>query len=800
MFIRKKKSAASDKRTVEIVKNKRFGDKVRQVIVAYIGVIRRAEDEEQIMALAKLKLLELIKEESSLKNKSLSDEEAQQLTKRGRKKQSLLPQETRDLDSESIVLGNLKEEYRLVDGLDDIVGKVFDSLQLTDLLKSRVQNILFKNLVLTRVGFAQSKRQLCVTMRQKMDKQYTEAQVYRLMDRLYPEIKKIKQKIFHYTHSLMPSANILLFDVTTLYFESTAQDELREFGFGKDGKINNTQLVLALATNERGLPIGYEVFAGNCAEVHTLFSAIQEWRQFLPIQNICFIGDRAMFSEDNLKLIEEHGYDYIIAAKLRSQSIELQQKILDKSLYNEATFGEEKGRISEFDVTTLNIKIRCMLNTDALGYTAVTKNQEIIRLSYRSPCGIQKNADEKLLLDVQPELQKLKRYTRSTSCVLMTQEDYELKSDTLQNDIVIFQYGLDIVLSDPPNLLPANILFIYQADEGELRYSMLDAQGQDIRDIPLMLPDDILPQLLEKFKPKIERTISIKERQIILELTKQNVKADLIIYKKKHISANSLKKTLQKKLFHHIEKGKIPASLMKELFNDLFSPTIHISIPEKIVIQLFPEYRPVQRRLCVSYKPTRAGNDAYKRQKILSRLVAKEGSVSKVVKSAAKTYMSTYGNARLDDSKITEAEKWDGLHGIITNIKDEKPQDLLFRYASLWRIEESFRINKHQLSMRPIYHFKPRRIHSHLAICYVAFTALRLIEYQTELTQTHLTIDRILAALLSAESSIYYDISTEKRYKMPGYTSDDANILYRAFGVKRQNKPSPYLLRQNSKM
>jgi hypothetical protein len=637
-------------------------------------------------------------------------------------------------------------------------------------------------------------------MRQKMDKQYTEDQVYRLMDHLYPEVKKIKKKIFQHTHSLMPGANILLFDVTTLYFESTAQDELREFGFGKDGKINNTQLVLALATNERGLPIGYEVFAGNCAEVHTLFSAIQEWHQFLPIQNICFIGDRAMFSEDNLRLMEEHGYDYIIAAKLRSQSDELQQKILDKSLYNEITFGEEKGRVSEFNVTGHNIKIRCALDRDALGYTASTENKKIIRLSYCGPCGTKRHADEKSLLDIQSDLQKLKRYSSSTPCVLMTQEEYELKSDTLQNDIVIFQYGLDIVLADPPNLLPINVLFVHKSDENKLQYSILSSGGKDTRGSPLILPDHLLSQLLQKFEHETERMISIEERQIILEITKQTMKADLIIYKKKRIPVYSLQETLQKKLFHKIKKGKISASLMKILFNDLFSPTTHIYIPEKIVIQLFPEYRPVYRRLCVSYKPSRAGNDAYKRQKILSRLGEKVGSVSKVVKSVAKTYMSTYGGARLDDNKIAEAEKWDGLHGVITNIKDEKPQDLLARYASLWRIEESFRINKHQLSVRPIYHFKPRRIHSHLAICYVAFTILRLIEYQTELTQTHLSIDRILAALLSLESSIYYDTSTEKRYKMPGYISDDANILYRAFGVKRQNKPTPYLLRQNNKM
>ena len=54
------------------------------------------------------------------------------------------------------------------------------------------------------------------------------------------------------------------------------------------------------------------------------------------------------------------------------------------------------------------------------------------------------------------------------------------------------------------------------------------------------------------------------------------------------------------------------------------------------------------------------------------------------------------------------------------------------KYSNLWRIEEAFRINKHNLRMRPIYHFKVKRVKTHIALCYMTFTILKLI--QTEIS------------------------------------------------------------------
>lgn len=72
--------------------------------------------------------------------------------------------------------------------------------------------------------------------------------------------------------------DILFFDVTTIYYESTNQDEIKGFGFSKDHKFGQVQVVLALATTNEGLPVGYKIFKGNRAEVKTLLACLAEWK------------------------------------------------------------------------------------------------------------------------------------------------------------------------------------------------------------------------------------------------------------------------------------------------------------------------------------------------------------------------------------------------------------------------------------------------------------------------------------------------------------------------------------------
>jgi transposase len=311
-----------------------------------------------------------------------------------------------------------------------------------------------------------------------------------------------------------------------------------------------------LATNGDGLPIGYELFEGNKAEVKTLITSIENWRKLFSINSVCFVGDRAMFSKQNMDLMEERGYKYIVAAKLRVLSEPMKDKILEVSHYHPTILNEEFAWIGEFD------------------------------------------------------------------------------------------------------------------HEG--------------------------------------------------------------------------------------------------------------------------------RRLVVSYKTRRALKDVADRKRVLEKIekvIGKKGRTEKLISNqGVKKFTKTDPSAvtQVDEEKVSQDTLWDGLHGIITNIKEEKAEVLLARYSRLWVIEESFRINKHTLEMRPIYHWDPKRIHAHIAICYMTFALLRHLQYRLNLTQK-ISVDSIIDELRGVQASIYIHKQTGNLYRMPGKITNTVRKIYKAFNIVRSPDATPYL-------
>lgn len=391
-------------------------------------------------------------------------------------------------------------------------------------------------------------------LEKRFGKQHSLDALYRSMDKLFPEINSIKQATFKSTKSLFPEGvNLILFDVTTLYLETSSSDELRNYGYSKDHRFNSSQVVLALATNEDGLPVGYELFEGNKAEVKTLVASIDHWNSLFDIGSVCFIGDRAMMSSKNIELLESRGYNYIIAAKIRKLPQQLQEMVLDGSNYKINVIGNAIAWIGEF------------------------------------------------------------------------------------------------------------------------------------------------------------------------------------------------------------------------------------------------EYN--QQRLIVSYKQKRAIKDAKDRQTIIDKIKKRLGKCTNtdrlITNSGVKKYtISTGSKTEISEDKIAQDSLWDGLHGVITNIKPDPKNDnskapaIISKYANLWKIEESFRINKHTLKMRPIFHWKPDRIHSHIAICYMTFSVLRHLQYRVNLTQK-ISVDRIIETLNDVQASIYRHKRTGDRYRVPGFFSNNARKIYKTFDIPR---------------
>ena len=365
-----------------------------------------------------------------------------------------------------------------------------------------------------------------------------------MMDRLVPLEEEIKKRIFQSSMSLLDfEVDVLFFDVTTLYFESFDPDELRAFGFSKDYKFKETQIVLALVTNNRGVPLTYEIFPGNQSEGKTLIEIVKKIKANYSIKNVVMVADRAMFSEENLLLLEAEGIRYVVAAKLKTMKREIQNEFLNNKVC------PLDGWVKDLDVN--------------------------------------------------------------------------------------------------------------------------------------------------------------------------------------------------------------------------------------------------HRRLIVTYSVDRAKKDYKQRMRLVDRLLkkARDGKIplkSLINNNGTKKYIEVSGEkASINEAKVMLDAQWDGIHGVITNYdrNDQTPQEILERYKGLWKIEEVFRINKQDLKMRPIYHWKPERIRAHILICFMAYVMLNTTQQILEKNSIHLSVSELRKEVSKRQASIVRDQWTQRRYFAPGAFTETQKQIYTAFKI-----------------
>ena len=203
--------------------------------------------------------------------------------------------------------------------------------------------------MLCRISEPQSKRKTVETLEWDYNRKVPLEKMYRMMDHLYKNIEKAKSLVTKNTLSLFKQeVDVLFFDVTTLYFESFKSDEIRQFGYSKDCKFKETQVVLALVTNIEGHPLSYELFPGNTNEGRTLISVVERMKKDFRVRKAVLVADRAMFTDRNLEFMEERGIEYVVAAKLRSLPRGKKEEILKESLSSKAK-GKEGTSLKELE-------------------------------------------------------------------------------------------------------------------------------------------------------------------------------------------------------------------------------------------------------------------------------------------------------------------------------------------------------------------------------------------------------------------------------------------------------------------
>jgi len=194
------------------------------------------------------------------------------------------------------------------------------------------------------------------------------------------------------------------------------------------------------------------------------------------------------------------------------------------------------------------------------------------------------------------------------------------------------------------------------------------------------------------------------------------------------------------------------------------------------------------RQLMTTYSAKRARKDVHDRErglaKVLKRLNASKQPASLVSGGMAKYLSFPLGQATLDEAKIAKVARWDGLRGIVAwGCQDRDPRDIIMQYRQLAVIEACFRVNKSDLRIRPIFHWKEHRIKAHLAICYMAFCCVQHLRYFLKARGHTMSTARVQRALYGIQISILYDTEGKGRYGMPSQVSSDARKIYQTLGL-----------------
>lgn len=262
----------------------------------------------------------------------LTEEEVQHLWYLGKQEmdrlsaQSKLFTSQRDTDVELVMESLANASIRTV-GPELIFGKLYDHIGF-----GNIDQELFRHLVIARLAFPLSKLKTVEYIYRYQGIHLDIDTVYRFLDRLNQSLKKeIEQITFAHTKKVLKgNLSVVFYDMTTLYFEASDEDDLRKTGFSKDGKHQNPQIYLGLLVGLGGYAIGYDIFEGDTYEGHTLIPFLEKISLRFDLGKPVVVADAGLLSTENLKNLREGGYQYILGARIKNEAKEIKQKILNR--------------------------------------------------------------------------------------------------------------------------------------------------------------------------------------------------------------------------------------------------------------------------------------------------------------------------------------------------------------------------------------------------------------------------------------------------------------------------------------
>ncbi len=190
-----------------------------------------------------------------------------------------------------------------------------------------------------------------------------------------------------------------------------------------------------------------------------------------------------------------------------------------------------------------------------------------------------------------------------------------------------------------------------------------------------------------------------------------------------------------------------------------------------------------RQRIIISYSTSRAKKDAHNRTKGFNRLrqLLANGKLSKrhINNKGYNKYLKLKGQVTitLDEEKYLNDTKWDGLKGYLTNTTLPS-KAVIESYSQLWHIEKTFRISKTDLRIRPVYHYKRKRIEAHICIAFAACKVYKELERQLKAHPSDLSPEKAIEILKTIYGlTIQLPQSKDHKVMLLDKTQEQRNLL-----------------------
>jgi len=212
-------------------------------------------------------------------------------------------------------------------GPELIFGKIFDHIGF-----DKINEEMFRHLVISRLAFPLSKLKTSEYLYRYQGVSLGIDSIYRFLDKLNNRLKPQVERIaFEHTKRVVGGEiNVVFYDMTTLYFEASDEDDLRKTGFSKDGKHQHPQIFLGLLVALGGYAIGYDIFEGNTYEGHTLIPFLEKISKKFNLEKPVVIADSGLLSKSNITALEGKKYEYILGARIKNETEKVKAKILSR--------------------------------------------------------------------------------------------------------------------------------------------------------------------------------------------------------------------------------------------------------------------------------------------------------------------------------------------------------------------------------------------------------------------------------------------------------------------------------------